>query len=96
MTPLYDNYINRLRLDDLESEKAKVLPHLVILPWLQWLKLDPAFTLMKLYKALARKLWNIENSVLFNIVTPLLRFSTPKDLNFFLNLVLAPRILHQL
>lgn len=74
----------------------KILPHHVILPWLHILKLSKGFTLLKLYKALSRKLWNLENSVLYNIVTPLLKFSSEKDLSFFRNLCLGPRILNQL
>ena len=73
-----------------------MLPHLVILPWLHLLKMDPSFSLLKLYKRLASHLWNIENSALYNIVTPLLPFSSHKDLSFFGNLVLAPRVLYQL
>jgi hypothetical protein len=49
---------------------------MVILPWLHLLKMHSGFSFMKLYKNISRKLWNIESSVLYSIITPLLKFSS--------------------
>jgi len=40
---LYENYLKKINLDDYESEKAKILPHLVIIPWLHLLKVSQNF-----------------------------------------------------
>ena len=76
--PLYEHYLSRLNFDDFESEKVKVLPHLVILPWVELLFISDQFNLMKFYKGVARKLWNLELSTLFNIVHPFRRISSAK------------------
>ena len=76
--PLYDNYINQLDLNALESERVKYLPHMVILPWLHILRTHPKFSFKTLYQTITKKLWSIENSVLYNIVAPLLKFSSPQ------------------
>jgi hypothetical protein len=94
--PLYESYLRKVDLDEFEGEKAKVLPHLVIIPWLHLLRTNPKFSFLNFYKVLARKLWNLENSALYNIVSPLLKFSAPKDTSFFTNLCLGPRLLYLL
>jgi hypothetical protein len=49
---------------------------------------------MNFFQRLAGNDWNIESSNLYNVVAPLLKFSTTKEVKFITNLYLAPRLLH--
>jgi hypothetical protein len=87
-------YLDHVSLEELESN-ARKLPHQVIFPWLTVIRPED-LDLITFYRRLAGKLWSIENSALFNIVSPWMKFSTQAELSFLQNFYLAPRLLFEL
>jgi hypothetical protein len=51
---------------------------------------------MILFRRIASKLWSLENSTLFNIIQPWIKFSKHSDLAYLQNFYIAPRILYEL